>query len=180
MDRKVRIFKVSTVVPAALLAGTLAIFAQWPEYSTPGPKTKDGKIDLAGAAPRTAEGKPDFSGLWEPAARSRRTWRRLVQRHRSVAVRDPHFPGRSPCRPVLQHRRGPEGRPSVYALGQTTAGSKSGRQQQGQPRRKMSAAGLDAASHAPTASKDHSDAARGGGYVRGEREHAANSHRRAK
>jgi hypothetical protein len=64
---KVRIFKVSTLVPAALLTGTLALFAQWPEYATPGPKTKDGKIDLAGAAPRTADGKPDFSGLWELA-----------------------------------------------------------------------------------------------------------------
>ncbi len=67
MDRKVRIFKVSTIVPAALLTGTLALFAQWPEYATPGPKTKDGKIDLAGAPPKTADGKPDFSGLWEPA-----------------------------------------------------------------------------------------------------------------
>jgi|HubBroStandDraft_6_1064221.scaffolds.fasta_scaffold402366_1 hypothetical protein len=72
MDRKVRIFKVSTVVTAALLSGTLAIFAQWPEYSTPGPKTKDGKIDLAGAPPKTADGKPDFSGLWEPAHTSGR------------------------------------------------------------------------------------------------------------
>ena len=54
---------------AAALLGLAAIpaFAQWPAYSTPGPRTKDGKIDLAGAPPRTPDGKPDFSGLWEPA-----------------------------------------------------------------------------------------------------------------
>ena len=54
---------------AAALLGLAAIpaFAQWPSYSTPGPRTKDGKIDLAGAPPRTPDGKPDFSGLWEPA-----------------------------------------------------------------------------------------------------------------
>lgn len=56
---------------AALLAGLAAcatpIFAQWSTYPTPGPRTQDGKIDLAAPPPRTAEGKPDFSGLWEPA-----------------------------------------------------------------------------------------------------------------
>ena len=45
----------------------MAMFAQWPDYPTPGPRTKDGKIDLAAPAPRTPDGKPDFSGLWEPA-----------------------------------------------------------------------------------------------------------------
>jgi hypothetical protein len=57
--------------PAALLivmaAGATAILAQWPDYPTPGPRTKEGKIDLAAPPPRTADGKPDFSGLWEPA-----------------------------------------------------------------------------------------------------------------
>lgn len=57
--------------PAALLvalaATATAAFAQWPEYKTPGPRLKDGKIDFAAPPPRTADGKPDFSGLWEPA-----------------------------------------------------------------------------------------------------------------
>ena len=57
--------------PPALLVllatGATAIFAQWPGYPTPGPRTKDGKIDFAAPPPRTADGKPDFSGLWEPA-----------------------------------------------------------------------------------------------------------------
>jgi hypothetical protein len=50
----------------ALTAAATAALAQWPNYSTPGPRTTDGKIDFAGPAPRTANGKPDFSGLWEP------------------------------------------------------------------------------------------------------------------
>jgi hypothetical protein len=49
------------------LAAALAVFAQWPDYPTAGPRTKDGKIDLAAPAPRTADGKIDFSGLWEIA-----------------------------------------------------------------------------------------------------------------
>jgi len=56
-------------IPSALFVlttGATALFAQWPSYSTPGPRTKDGKIDYAAPAPRTANGKPDFSGLWEP------------------------------------------------------------------------------------------------------------------
>jgi hypothetical protein len=58
-------------IPAAglfvLTASATSIFAQWPSYPTPGPRTPDGKIDYAGPPPRTADGKPDFSGLWEPA-----------------------------------------------------------------------------------------------------------------
>jgi hypothetical protein len=57
--------------PAVLLVGlatsAVALLAQWPDYPTPGPRTKDGKIDFAAPPPRTADGKPDFSGLWEPA-----------------------------------------------------------------------------------------------------------------
>jgi hypothetical protein len=62
-----RLLKTSAVVWAALATAAPALFAQWPQYSTPGPRTKDGKIDLAAPPPRTADGKPDFSGLWEPA-----------------------------------------------------------------------------------------------------------------
>src|SRR5580704_18684027 len=57
-------------IPAALFvltSGATALFAQWPSYPTPGPRTADGKIDFAAPPPKTANGKPDFSGLWEPA-----------------------------------------------------------------------------------------------------------------
>jgi hypothetical protein len=62
-----RILKTPAAVLAALLTSAIAMFAQWPGYPTPGPRTKEGKIDFAAPAPRTADGKPDFSGLWEPA-----------------------------------------------------------------------------------------------------------------
>ena len=52
---------------AAAAIGAMPVRAQWPSYPTPGPRAKDGKIDLAAPPPRTADGKPDFSGLWEPA-----------------------------------------------------------------------------------------------------------------
>ena len=43
-----------------------ALFAQWPNYPTPGvPKTADGKPNLNAPAPRTPDGKPDLSGIWE-------------------------------------------------------------------------------------------------------------------
>ena len=66
IKNKMKILKIAAL-PAALATGALALFAQWPEHSTPGPRTKEGKIDLAAPPPRTADGKPDFSGLWEPA-----------------------------------------------------------------------------------------------------------------
>src|SRR5579872_4565045 len=62
-----RMPKITVAVLAALAVSAVPLCAQWPTYSTPGPRTKDGKIDLAGPPPRTPEGKPDFSGLWEPA-----------------------------------------------------------------------------------------------------------------
>lgn len=62
-----RIVKIAAIVLAGLTTSPIATFAQWPEYPTPGPRTKDGKIDLAAPPPRTADGEPDFSGLWEPA-----------------------------------------------------------------------------------------------------------------
>jgi hypothetical protein len=53
-------------VVLALVAFPLALFAQWPDYPTPGvPKTPDGKPNLSAPAPRTADGKPDLSGIWE-------------------------------------------------------------------------------------------------------------------
>jgi len=48
-----------------LAATSLPLFAQWldhPDARTP--RTKDGKADLAAAAPR-ANGKPDVSGVWQ-------------------------------------------------------------------------------------------------------------------
>jgi hypothetical protein len=62
-----RISKTPAVLLTALACATLTLPAQWPDYPTPGPRTKEGKIDLAAPPPRTADGKSDFSGLWEPA-----------------------------------------------------------------------------------------------------------------
>ena len=56
------------VLTAALLftfVTVVPIGAQWPQFSTPGPKTSDGKYDLQAPTPRTADGKPDLSGVWE-------------------------------------------------------------------------------------------------------------------
>ncbi|MGP0073560.1 MAG: hypothetical protein ACLPWF_16720 [Bryobacteraceae bacterium] len=61
------IFKIPAAVLLALATSAIPIFAQWPSYPTPGPRTTDGKIDFSAPPPRTANGKPDFSGLWEPA-----------------------------------------------------------------------------------------------------------------
>ena len=62
-----KIFNTPAALVVAIALGAPALLAQWPDYPTPGPRTKDGKIDLAAPPPRTADGKPDFSGLWEPA-----------------------------------------------------------------------------------------------------------------
>jgi hypothetical protein len=62
-----RILKTPAALVFALASSATAILAQWPGYSTPGPRTTEGKIDFAAPPPRTAYGKPDFSGLWEPA-----------------------------------------------------------------------------------------------------------------
>ncbi len=61
------IHKTLTVALFALTVGATAMFAQWPNYPTPGPRAKDGKIDFAAPPPRTPDGKIDFEGLWEPA-----------------------------------------------------------------------------------------------------------------
>jgi hypothetical protein len=44
----------------ALAMGAVSTYAQWPDYPTPGPRAKDGKIDLSAPPPKTADGKPDF------------------------------------------------------------------------------------------------------------------------
>ena len=58
----------NTIAIAAVvlfLAFSLAIFAQWPSFPTPGaPKLANGQPDLNGPAPKTADGKPDLSGVW--------------------------------------------------------------------------------------------------------------------
>jgi hypothetical protein len=62
-----RFLKIPAAALLALIASAPALFAQWPSYPTPGPRTTDGKVDFAAPPPKTANGKPDFSGLWEPA-----------------------------------------------------------------------------------------------------------------
>src|ERR1700677_3143780 len=65
-----------------------ALFAQWPNYPTPGvPKGADGKPDLNGPAPRTADGQPDLSGIWDLARPPR------------PAPRDGSIPGQLPLSP---------------------------------------------------------------------------------
>lgn len=62
-----RFLNLTAALPLLLAAACTATYAQWPDYRTPGPRLKDGKIDFAADPPRTVDGKIDFSGLWEPA-----------------------------------------------------------------------------------------------------------------
>jgi hypothetical protein len=66
MKREMRFLTSSAVVAVALAAGAVALFAQWPDFPTAGPRAANGKIDLTAPPPR-ADGKIDFSGLWEQA-----------------------------------------------------------------------------------------------------------------
>ena len=60
----------TTAIPAALLLLPISLFAQWPNFKTPGiPRTADGKPNLTAPAPRTPDGHPDLSGLWAPGAK---------------------------------------------------------------------------------------------------------------
>src|SRR5271170_8313368 len=79
----------NTVALLVVLSGVPgALFAQWPNYPTPGvPKGADGKPDLNGPAPRTADGHPDLSGLWDLARPAR------------PAARDGSIPGQLPLSP---------------------------------------------------------------------------------
>ncbi len=62
-----RNLRIPAAAPLALIFSATAMLAQWPTFTTPGPRTTDGKLDFGAPPPRMANGKPDFSGLWEPA-----------------------------------------------------------------------------------------------------------------
>ncbi len=58
----------SRLLVAAALTALFATSgrAQWVNHPTSGvPRTKDGKVNLAAAAPKTREGRPDLSGIWQ-------------------------------------------------------------------------------------------------------------------
>jgi len=64
----IRLHRVGCAVTlAGLVIGfaSPSLLAQWPRYTTPGPKTADGRPDVNAPAPRTPDGKPDLSGVWE-------------------------------------------------------------------------------------------------------------------
>lgn len=71
---RTRLWMNTAVLATALAACSVALFGQWPNHPTPGPRMKDGEIDLTAKTPRTSDGKPDFSGLWEPAGKAAKSY----------------------------------------------------------------------------------------------------------
>jgi hypothetical protein len=83
-----------------------ALFAQWPDYPTPGvPKGPDGKPDLTGPVPRTADGHPDLSGMWDLARPPR------------PAPKDGSIPGQLPLSPPAAAPGTPPPAPPAGGIG---------------------------------------------------------------
>ena len=55
MKLQMKFLMSSAVVAVALASGAAVLFAQWADYPTAGPRTKDGKIDLTAPPPRTSD-----------------------------------------------------------------------------------------------------------------------------
>jgi len=60
--REVRPFTATVV--GVFLTAIAPLLGQWINVPNTAPKTKDGKVDLAAAAPVAGDGKPDLSGIW--------------------------------------------------------------------------------------------------------------------
>ena len=128
------------ILTAALLFVVVAIAplgAQWPKFSTPGPKTADGKVDLRGPTPRTPDGKPDLirrlgNDSGPPRRRAGAGCRRGDRRTAAIGLH------------LRERRRSGSRRCAVPALGRRAREEADGRQQQGQSRRPLSADGHDA------------------------------------
>jgi hypothetical protein len=100
-------FLVGTLAMVVVL-GALpgALFAQWPNYPTPGvPKGADGKPDLNGPVPRTADGHPDLSGIWDLARPPR------------PAPKDGSIPGQLPLSPPPPAAAGTTPTPPAGGIG---------------------------------------------------------------
>ena len=59
-----------TGLAAVLLAVSVPVAAQWPQFPTPGlPRDAQGRVLMEAAGPRLPDGKPDLSGVWMRADR---------------------------------------------------------------------------------------------------------------